>query len=81
MLKICVRACIVLTSIQVQSKKNSQDFILTKKVYQETFRKKELQGTSRLYRKLPVTVVNITQLQLSCWRLHLEKVSVVARLI
>ena len=34
--------------------KNSQDFILTKKVYQETFRKKELQGTSRLYRKLPV---------------------------
>lgn len=81
MLKICVRACIVLTSIQVQSKKNSQDFILTKKVYQETFRKKELQGTSRLYRKLPVTVVNIAQLRLSCWRLHLEKVSVVARLI
>lgn len=61
--------------------KNSQDFILTKKVYQETFRKKELQGTSRLYCKLPVTVVNIAQLRLSCWRLHLEKVSVVARLI
>lgn len=61
--------------------KNSQDFILTKKVYQETFRKKELQGTSHLYRKLPVTVVNIAQLRLSCWRLHLEKVSVVARLI
>lgn len=80
MLKICVRACIVPTSIQVQSK-NSQDFILIKKVYQETFRKKELQGTSRLYCKLPVTVVNIAQLRLSCWRLHLEKVSVVARLI
>lgn len=63
------------------NRKNSQDFILTKKVYQETFRKKELQGTSHLYRKLPVTVVNIAQLRLSCWRLHLEKVSVVARLI
>lgn len=63
------------------NRKNSQDFILTKKVYQETFCKKELQGTSHLYRKLPVTVVNIAQLRLSCWRLHLEKVSVVARLI
>lgn len=63
------------------NRKNSQDFILTKKVYQETFRKKELQGTSRLYCKLPVTVVNIAQLRLSCWRLLLEKVSVVARLI
>lgn len=63
------------------NRKNSQDFILTKKVYQETFRKKELQGTSRLYCKLQVTVVNIAQLRLSCWRLHLEKVSVVARLI
>lgn len=63
------------------NRKNSQDFILTKKVYQETFCKKELQGTSRLYRKLPVTVANIAQLRLSCWRLHLEKVSVVARLI
>ena len=63
------------------NRKNSQDFILTKKVYQETFRKKELQGTSHLYCKLRVTVVNIAQLRLSCWRLHLEKVSVVARLI
>lgn len=63
------------------NRKNSQDFILTKKVYQETFRKKELQWTSRLYCKLRVTVVNIAQLRLSCWRLHLEKVSVVARLI
>lgn len=52
-----------------------------RKCIKKRFRKKKLQGTSHLYRKLPVTVVNIAQLRLSCWRLHLEKVSVVARLI
>lgn len=52
-----------------------------RKCIKKRFVKKELQGTSHLYRKLPVTVVNIAQLRLSCWRLHLEKVSVVARLI